>query len=417
MKPPDLEWSALQFNSYRFDRSRRSWIFHPVILFSVVWAGVVSLYSLHLSKLLFYNSTQALATVAYLWLPFVLVVLLYDSFLHFSRFAFGQNRIEITLNYRLLTKRLRRWFLFWVAISCIEIVASGGLPILWLLQGSSKTYFDFGIPTLHGFMNSLLLAIAVTSAALYGILRRKRHLLLPAFVILWSILAITRNMMIVILLEVSLLLLQLAKVRLQTVFRIFFGVIVLVFVFGVIGDLRTGADSFRLLAQPTKNYPDWLPSGVLWAYIYLVTPLNNLVYTAQGTQPLYNILFPNTLSLLLPTVLRTIVFGQDLSSLGNGDLVTSAFNVSTAYAGPYQDFGFVGMMLFSAFIGVISISFWEQTSLRGLLIYTILAQCLILTVFYNHFLLLPIITQVGWIAVFFMPEIRYGKRDGTSNDR
>jgi oligosaccharide repeat unit polymerase len=149
----------------------------------------------------------------------------------------------------------------------------------------------------------------------------------------------------------------------------------------------------------------------LWGYIYLVTPLNNLVYTAQGSKPLYDLLFPNTLSLLLPTVLRTIVFGPQETSLGTGDLVTGAFNVSTAYAGPFQDFGYLGMMLFSCFIGIVSMSYWKRVNLRDVLIYTVLAQCLVLTVFYNHFLLLPIITQVVWIAIFFMPEVRFGKSD------
>jgi oligosaccharide repeat unit polymerase len=344
-------------------------------------------------------------------LPFVVIAFVYLFLFYFSRFAFGSKRVELVPDFELLTVRLRRWFIFWVIMSCVEIVVSGGVPILWLLRGSSKTYMDFGIPTFHGFMNSLLLSIALINAALYGILKRKRYLLIPAFVVLWSILAVTRNMMIVIAVEVSLILLQLGRMRFKTVFKIICGVSALILAFGFIGDVRTGSEAFRLLAQPTKNYPDWLPSGLLWGYIYLVTPLNNLVHTAQHAQPLYNLLFPNTLSSLLPTVLRTLIFGPESTTLGTGDLVTAAFNVSTAYAGPFQDFGYIGIMIFSTLVGIVSMFFWKRTSLRDLLIYTVLAQCLLLTVFYDHFLYLPIISQIIWIAIFFMPKVRFGREN------
>jgi len=404
------ERSVRLLDSYRFNQRDRSWIFHPLTLFSGVWAVTVLLYSIRLSDLLLYTSADALALVTRLWVPFFCSVFLYLIFFHFSQFAFGAKRVEVRLNFDLLTMRLRRWFIFWIVMSCVEIVVSGGIPIVWLLQGKSKTYMDFGIPSVHGFMNSLLLAIAITNAALFGVLRQKRYLLIPAFVLLWSTLAVTRNMMIVIVLEVSLLILQMQRIRFGTVLRLVGGVAILILVFGFIGDFRTGSESFRLLAQPTKNYPQWLPSGILWGYIYLATPLNNLVYTAHVTPPLYNPLFPNTLSSLLPTVLRTMVFGQNSASLGTGTLVTDAFNVSTAFAGPFQDFGYIGIFLFSSAIGAVSAYFWKRTSLRDLLIYTVLAQCLLLTVFYDHFLLLPIITQVVWLAIFFMPEVRIGKQ-------
>jgi oligosaccharide repeat unit polymerase len=271
---------------------------------------------------------------------------------------------------------------------------------------------DFGIPTVHGFMNSLLLAIALIHAALYGILKRRQYLLLPAFALLWSILAVTRNMMIVLVFEVSLVLLQLQRVRFRTIFRSICGGAVLVLVFGFIGDFRTGGEAFRLLAQPTKNYPDWLPSGILWVYVYLVTPVNNLINTAQSIQPLHSLLFPNTLASLLPSVVRQMALGSETTAMSaSGDLVTTAFNVSTAYVGPFQDYGYAGMILFSSLIGLVSVFFWKKTSLRDLLIYTVLAQCLLLTVFFNHFFYLPIISQVFWLALFFMPKLRFGDSD------
>src|SRR5258708_36886018 len=57
---------------------RRSPIFlHPFVIFSAVWLGVVSLYSLHLSKLLIYSTSEISRIILALWAPLACVVLPY----------------------------------------------------------------------------------------------------------------------------------------------------------------------------------------------------------------------------------------------------------------------------------------------------------------------------------------------------
>ena len=181
----------------------------------------------------------------------------------------------------------------------------------------------------------------------------------------------------------------------------FSAVIVLVLIFGYVGDFRTGAKVFRNLAEPTKQYPAWLPSGVLWGYIYLTTPVGNVVNTAVSDVPVYNPLFPNTTSLLFPTVLRTAIYGESAADNAlSGNLITNAFNVSTAYVGPFQDFGYLGMIGFSTLLALIAYLSWIDQSLRGAALYAVIGQCVILSVFFNHLFYLPIITQVIWIYFF-----------------
>jgi oligosaccharide repeat unit polymerase len=179
------------------------------------------------------------------------------------------------------------------------------------------------------------------------------------------------------------------------------GLIALILVFGYIGDVRTGVEQFRELAQPSPNYPEWLPSGVLWIYIYASTPINNLVNTTRTAHPLNNPFFPNATSLLVPSALRDFIYDPDtISTAGTGELVDEgSWNVSTAFVGAFQDFGMFGIVCLSIAMGLISAYFWRDRSLRGSLAYAVLGQCLAMSIFYNHLFYLPVITQIIWLYV------------------
>jgi hypothetical protein len=170
--------------------------------------------------------------------------------------------------------------------------------------------------------------------------------------------------------------------------------------FGFVGDYRSGSsDLIRKWAQPTDNYPDWLPSGMLWGYIYGATPINNLLRTVDVSPPLNNLLFPNTAATLFPSVLRAMIYGEQLGETESGQLVDSTFNVSTAYVGPYQDFGFIGVAIYSMLTAFLCLQF---------------CQCLILSLFWNQFLALPVITQVFWLGFFFRRKSTSKRRVRTS---
>jgi len=197
----------------------------------------------------------------------------------------------------------------------------------------------------------------------------------------------------------------------STVFRLFAGFVGVILLFGIVGDYRSGSsDLIRKWAQPTDNYPEWLPSGLLWGYIYAATPINNLLYTVEISPPLNNLLFPNTAATLFPSVLRGVIYGDQLGEAESGQLVDATFNVSTAYVGPYQDFGFIGIAMYSMLTAFLCLQFWYRNDLKSVLIYVVFCQCLILGLFWNQFLALPIITQIFWLEFFF-------RRRSTSKSR
>jgi oligosaccharide repeat unit polymerase len=379
-------------------------LFHPVTLFFVSWSGVVGLYSLHLSKLLLFDNRVLIRAASWVVIPFVLTVWWATAFHAVAPKKKVTGR-EACFDFARIEKRLHRAFWVWVACTVLEIIISGGVPIIWLIQGSSKTYFDFGIPSIHGLLNSLVLAIGLVEMGLFTIDGRKRHLRIPAFIVFWSIVVVTRNMMIVSLLEGGLAWGIMRGIRWRTVLKTTCVVMAVILVFGYMGDFRSGADEFRQLAQPSDDYPTWLPSGVLWIYIYLTTCIGNLVNTMLAATPLANPLFPNTVSLLFPSVMRNALYGAEAAKALGGELVVDSFNVSTAYVGPYQDFGYLGVVLFSIVLGLIALYTWKIPGIRGVLIYSVIGQCLVLSIFFNHLFYLPVIGQAGWI-VWFLREAR-----------
>jgi oligosaccharide repeat unit polymerase len=403
---------------YVFPLQKRTFLLHPFLIFSSVWLGVALLYSLHLSKMLQYSTRQVFTTVAYIWIPYAVIVALCTILRYLLKPYYSRKRTRPVVNLALLETKLKIWFKVWVLISLVEIYVSGGMPIVWLFTGNTKTYVDFGISSLHGVVNALLTAIALCRFSLFLLTGKKRHLYVPIFALLWSILAITRQLMLVSLIEFAFIFLQMRPIRKTTFVKIAVGALAFVLAFGFIGDLRQGSsDGFRALAQPSEDYPEWFPSGFLWAYIYISTPINNLMYTMEVVRPVDNFLFPNTASTLFPSMLRYAIYGEELGEAASGQLVVSAFNVSTAYVGPYQDFGLAGMALLSILSACITLLFWFQNDLRSVLMFSVATQCLMLNLFYNQFFVLPMIMQIVWLFYFFPPKIRMSFGESHSSAR
>jgi oligosaccharide repeat unit polymerase len=381
---------------------------HPLILFASAWSGVLGLYLLRLSKLLSATENQATSTVCLIFVPFALV-LGGASLYHYLAPKARIKRKHLfsdsnkTDDLMVLKRRLKMWLIVWIVLSTGEIIVSGGVPLVWLLTGSSKTYADFGIPSVHGLLNSMLLAVGLCYTAIFARFGGRRYLLFSAAIFAWALLVVTRSMIIVNILQTGMVIVLYRGIPAKLAVRLIALALVVVIGFGALGDLRSGAANFLAVAQPTESYPQWLPSGFLWIYIYLTTPLNNLIYTMTSVHPSNNFLFPNTVAPLFPTVVRNLIYGPSAEAALSGELVDEAFNVSTAYIGPVQDYGAVGIMCFSLFISVVAAFYWWRANFRDELIYVVIGQCLMISVFYDYFFSLPIITQVFWIYLFFSP--------------
>lgn len=369
-------------------------ILHPLVVFFLVWGLVVGTYTLHWSELQEIDVTDGL--------PFLFMTVgifaVMSLFFHLIRFVVAKDELQAPQTLSVIKNLpLKNWFIMWACLTVVEIGFSGGIPIIWAITGSEKTYFDFGIPTVHGFLNSLISSLSLISFAKYLQTKQRRHLFQSLFVIAWAAIVVTRQLIIVNLFQFLVLWVALNRVKPLSVVKLVFTAALIVLAFGWLGDTRTGAEKFIGLAMPSDSYPSYLPSGVLWVYMYAVTPFMNLLYsmsTACGCESLY---FGNTLSPLLPSFLRVMILPTD--KIEKGNVVSEAFNVSTAFVDPFTDNGYIGILMFTVLISSASLYFWYKKSVRDLFIFCVLTQSLILTIFYNHFFSLPVITQIFWFYV------------------
>ena len=383
--------------------SNRNGFLHPFVVATAIWASVALLYALHLSYQLLFPMSQVLPVVFAIWAPFAIVGLVYFIFQPPSMhrpFTVGKPTPE---QLAICEARLKPLLKLWIGATILETIASGGLPIIWSVTHSAKQYYDYGIPSVHGFVMSLFLALTLCYFLLYLLTGEKKYLKFPVFAIFWTLVLITRGTMVYLLLEFAVLSLRIKRIRAKLVAIMVGAAVTLILVFGVVGDIRSGAESFRELAEPTASYPSWSPSGILWAYVYITTSINNLTYTLETSQPVRKLLLPNTLAPLFPTVIRNTIYGSasQAAEVLDGNLPDFNFVASTAYVGPAEDFGIAAIFGFSLVVALVCNWYWYKCDMRSQLIFAVLMLCLILSSYFDLFLSLPIITQIFWFAIIF----------------
>ena len=385
---------------------RRFTIAHPLVLFVGVWGAAYLLFILHLSEWLSFPQDEVTRTVAWICLPFVAAVILFNIFYKLSPKVRSPIRKDIDdADYLLRVEgSMDRWFYGWIALTVVEVGFSGGLPIIWLMSGNAKVYSEFGLPVIHVFLWALLAVLAVGKLGLYLLYGNRRRLFIPAFQLLWGIILVSRGEIMGAIVQAAILWLCLRGIKLTKMLRAAIVSLLVVLMFGYMGDFRSGSAVFQKVARPTSNYPEWLPSGFLWFYIYITSPLANLVHTIEISKPVNDPFFSRTVLFIFPTTLRDAIYGKQFSEdqKGAGDLVTPTLTVSSAYVGPYLDDGFWGIGWYSTLLGVISAYCWRRRStFRDKLRYVILGECLLFSVFWNFLFYTPMFAQVVWVYIIF----------------
>ena len=376
-------------------------ILHPSLLAVLTWSTVAFLYSLHLSNVLLYTSQDVLNVFLIIVLPILIVSFVYNILrTRIPGRPDGSTRRPAP-PIQIIRRRLFQCVILWTILTVFEVIVSGGVPLQWLIVGNGRSDFEYGVSSLHGLVNGLMLAIAATYWMLYLYTSRRRFLFFPVLAAIWCIVMVSRGFLLVLMLECIVIYLRLRPLKGSTMVRLVAIGLVALLLFGYVGDARSGAEAFRAVAQPTEAFPDWAPSGLLWAYIYITTPLNNLIFTMHSRAPSYDILLPATASTLFPTVLRNLVYGVALAQdLRSGDLPNEALNASTAYIGPYQDMGIYGIVGFSVIACLLCEIFWHRSGFWNIFLLAVFTQALVLSLFFNMLISLPILGQIFWFYYF-----------------
>ena len=274
----------------------------------------------------------------------------------------------------------------------IECIYSKGFPLLWKFTDDARSYLEFGIPSLNGALDGLIICLGAYSLfskskdkyiyLLIGLCVISRQIILSMFIegIIYFILSSNKKI-------------SYKKIGLLVVIA-FIG-------FTAIGNFRSGNDTMDNVFMPKKQYQK-IPSSMKWTYSYItfsVSNFNNLVSITDGGMNHG----ASMLSEFMPTVILNKVnikpkFNQDY-------LVHSAYNTCTYLPSIYLDFGMFGIIVFNSLIALLGYLLYQgatkKKSTKNILLYSVFAHNIILLFFINMFLYLPVLVQFVYIPLIF----------------
>jgi oligosaccharide repeat unit polymerase len=321
-------------------------MFNPFIMFVFVAALVLGVYQLSWSDLyLEISGTTSIYLISLIAFNLILGMSIKNKF----------NVITGNLVY----KKPRLSLLFSLALLCLilfDFYWSGEIPLISKYLGLSYKEARF-LPAIH-----VLIVIFSVLLSQYLFLKylvgggRMLLLIFIFFAVIYPMLIVGRGLLFVNIISASLGYFLVKKRSSRSyIFSIIF-IVLMLFIFGVLGELRSEGSSKKNKTQPSGNiiYEIASPSSkfdsaglseyFLWPYIYIVSPLgnfNNLVDTRyEFNQDFYRYLVVN----YSPNFVQKYLL-ENLSK-DKSDLVVDVFNTYTAFGNSYQEFGWYGVFLY-----------------------------------------------------------------------
>lgn len=411
------------------------WILDPGILYVLVWLTVLSVYQLQYSLLLLPITETIFFFVIGSCCSFYLPTL-FKSLITKKRFT--KRRKLISVDSQAKTKGI---LLFWLFFSLIEIIESRNLPLFGILGlGPYVRYTDFGIPSLHGLLNACLLVLSNYSLYRYLERKSKKDIILWILFILWAILLLGRQLIMSQFIQSMFILLYYLKdnqfdlnklkqrirnlgysaksyvtpsIRLGSQFkfsksnifwllRIFVGFIFLVSLFDAIGNSRNADKSLiTIVGKASPEYPKFLPSGIFWIYLYITSPLSNVINNIDFVEP--NFMPLNIIQDLIPSAIIKLL-GIAVNNNYDWQLVVEFLNVSSAHQVFLLDFGIYGTVCVYFFMSLL----FQQIYLRSLksklvcwrFMSVVILHNIVFSLFANFFTSMVFIAQI--IIHFFL---------------
>lgn len=380
---------------------------NPAHIYTLVWLITLILFMMGLTSNIQDVYIETLLLVFANILSFYLCIIVLTKGSLVKKIPPNKNEIDVS-NLESFTKKLL-WA--WGLGTLVDIYFSGGLPFVWALMGdTSRNYTNFGIPSFHGIVNACYL-LGVTCLFLnYLLTKDRRKLLLFSVLLFWPILMLGRGILLSALMQCVALYFLLYRVSLKAILIFLIFGLTLIILFGVTGDLRGYVNPFASLVNDDAEWIfNNLPSGFLWVYIYVTTGINNINANITMISPSYMPWY--SVSNLVPSAIKILI--SDDKRNDALVFVDEGLNTSSFYAGYLSDFGALGAFLFVVMLQFIWAWFYvsatQQKKVSSILAYAIILQCVIFSIFYDLFLLLPYIFQI-MLTQLYGKSIKWKKK-------
>ena len=382
----------LLFFLFLFFLMKHKDFFYPNVIFNLVWFVVLLLNELKLSTLQRDLSDRTV-------LIFFTAIASFNIMnLFFAKRSFAYNKKNIDSEkiknekVRNIKEKTKIAKLIVMVIFVVEVIYSGGFPLLWNFIGSSKTYFDFGIPSLTGAFYGLVICLGA-----YSLFNNKKDFVLYFAI---GILVLSKQIILSMIIEGIIYGIYVGRLRLTFKKVAIIGAVLLVG-FSILGNIRSGTSEIDNVFHAKAEYEN-IYQPVKWAYSYLTFSVSNFDILANMSNGGTNY-GASTLKEFLPTVITNSLNIKENYSPYYRVLIN--FNVSTYLPSLYLDFGIIGIAIFNAIIGFFGIKFYNRLknykSPKVALYYAIFVHNIIFLSFTNMFIYLPIMVQFLYVYIIF----------------
>lgn len=360
-------------------------LLNPSILYAILWFTLIALYKLRLSGLLLPLDE---ITLFFLISTIVFFLLGWVAYSSIKMKLLLRPKIDLNLYKRwLFSKRLSsklRCLTFIFSLGYLAAtLQSGNLPLLSLLGvGKPVLYSDFGIPTLHGLSNACYLVVFNILFCRQILKSNSKTLSALTILAAWPFLAVTRQLFISIAID-SFFIYALIYPNKILKIKVIVSALLVIFMFGYVGNLRSDFTYVTALLEPRFPIPNYLPSGLLWLYAYITTPINNVINNSNTLSPSY--LPIELLSFFVPSFVRENVLGILSYSSPQWNLVHPIFNVSSMHQSFLMDFGFLVtpvLYFLISFFATMILHRSKKSPRHGFILITIL-HGIVMSVFHN----------------------------------
>jgi hypothetical protein len=223
----------------------------------------------------------------------------------------------------------------------LEFVIYKGIPVVQIFAGNYDKSNHFGIKTLHPLLVTFSSFYCVYTFHQFLSLKERKYILFLILLLLIPLLYFDRGALLIVLTSMTFVyFMSVDRLRLKAiaVFTVF--LLLLLFGFGVLGNLRESKSSsnnqFLITSKASEKFRESaIPKEFLWSYMYITSPLANLQNNINVNENKVKKLSSFLLTELMPDfVSKRIapVFNAERAELKN---ISPDFTVGTIYARPY----------------------------------------------------------------------------------
>lgn len=179
--------------------------------------------------------------------------------------------------------------LFIILFFVIEVLYNGRIPLVEMIAGRQYDYRDFTFPVVHVVFTSVTTFYCIKSYFDYLIYRSKKSLIASSICLFIFVLLMYRSYIVFCILNFLFLFVLYKKISFRKIIKIVGSALLLMYIFGLAGDLRTKAQTgdedftveniMRATEADSVFYEQQYLAPLYWAYLYISSPMANFQNT------------------------------------------------------------------------------------------------------------------------------------------